>query len=586
MRGEAIVLRRILRRAVRHAWLLGRREPTFVHVVEAVIRGFGAAYPELRAREAAIIRATREEEERFLQTIEGGMGRFDELAPAQSSDVEGARPLISGDEAFRLYDTFGFPLDLTELMARERGYEIDVTGFETALEAQRARSRAHRGGVGGGLGDQDRLDNWTLVDPGAALSQRWVGWNVAEADAKVLATYTPAGGEDVGLLLDPNPFYAEAGGQVGDLGTVRGEGWSLEVREVRRVAGLNAVFGPIQGALSPGAAEVRAEVAKDARHDTERNHTATHLLHAALREILGDHVAQRGSLVAPDRLRFDFSHPRPVTADEQEQIERWVNQRIWEAHPVQWEVLPRDEALARGAMALFGEKYGDEVRVVDIPGVSLELCGGTHLRNTAEAGLFRILRESGVASGVRRIEAVTGAGAFEALASGVAAIGGLAEILRVPADQVRRRTEQLLEEKRQLESLLDELRRSGGGSETVLHDASFTAGADGKTATFRVIRVSVRDAEDARSLGDAFRERGESGVLAIAADLPEGKGALFVAVTDDLIPHGVKAGDVVRAMAEATGARGGGRPHMAQGGLEDASQLDAAIAAGVGVLSA
>jgi len=582
--GRGYVLRRILRRAVRHAWLLGRREPSLVYVVEEVIRGFGSAYPELKAREEAILRATREEEERFLQTIEGGMGRFDELAPAQLPGGTGSRPVIPGDEAFRLYDTFGFPLDLTELMARERGYEIDVAGFETALEAQRARSRAHRGDAAQGLGDQDRLENWTLAAPGAELSQRWIGWDSAEADARVIATYTPAEGGDLGLLLDPNPFYAEAGGQVADLGTVRGDGWSLEVREVRRVTGLNAVFGPVQGTFAPTEAAVRAEVAKLARHDSERNHTATHLLHAALREILGEHVAQRGSLVAPDRLRFDFSHPRPVTAEEQEQIERWVNRRIWEAHPVQWELLPRDEALARGAMALFGEKYGDEVRVVDIPGVSLELCGGTHLRNTAEAGLFRILRESGVASGVRRIEAVTGAGAFEALASGVAEMESLAELLRVPQDQVRRRTEQLLEEKRQLESLLDELRRSGGGSETVLHEAAFAVGSEGKMATFRVIRVSVRDAEDARSLGDAFRERGESGVLAIAADLPEGKGALFVAVTDDLIPHGVKAGDLVRAMAEATGGRGGGRPHMAQGGLEDTSRLDAAISAGAGVL--
>jgi alanyl-tRNA synthetase len=583
--GRGYVLRRILRRAVRHAWLLGRREPSLVHVVEEVIQRFSLAYPELNRREQAILQATREEEERFLQTIEGGMGRFDELAPVRSvADARRGQPVIPGDEAFRLYDTFGFPLDLTELMARERGYEVDVAGFETALEAQRARSRAHRGEAAAGLGDQDRLENWILSEPDQPLSQRWVGWDVAEVEAAVGATYRPEEDGEIGLILDPNPFYAEAGGQISDQGMVHGAGWSLEVREVRRVAGFNAVFGTLGGVLAPGTHRVRAQVAGPSRHDTERNHTATHLLHAALREILGDHVAQRGSLVAPDRLRFDFSHPRPVTEEEQARIEQWVNSRIWEAHPVRWEVLPREEALTRGAMALFGEKYGDEVRVVDIPGVSLELCGGTHLRNTAEAGLFRVVRESGVASGVRRIEAVTGQGAYQALASGVAAVESLAELLRVPTDQVRRRTEQLLEEKSQLESLLDSLRRSGGGAETVLHEASFTAGTDAKAAIFRVIRVSVRDADDARSLGDAFRERGETGVLAIAADLPEGKGALFVAVTDDLIAHGVKAGEVVRAMAEATGGRGGGRPHMAQGGLEDVSRLDAAIQAGAGVL--
>lgn len=583
--GRGYVLRRILRRAVRHAWLLGRREPSLVYVVDAVIERFSSAYPELATRKEAILRATREEEERFLQTIEGGMGRFDDLAPVrENKDPAAALPVLSGDEAFRLYDTFGFPLDLTELMAKERGYAVDVEGFEQALEGQRARSRAHRGDTATGQGDEDRLENWTRVNPDSELLQRWVGWETRRIDASIIATFGEPDGAEVGIILDPNPFYAEAGGQVSDRGTIQGDGWTMDVRSVRRVAGLNAVFGPISGPWVMGQDRVVAEVADGSRHDTERNHTATHLLHAALRTVLGDHVAQRGSLVTPERLRFDFSHPRPVTPDEQARIEQWVNDRIWEAHPVQWEVLPRDEAMARGATALFGEKYGDEVRVVDIPGVSMELCGGTHLGSTAEAGLFRIVRESGVASGVRRIEAVTGREAFRVLEAGIKAVDALADLLRVPAGQVQRRTEQLLEEKGALEGLLEELRKTGGGGKTVLHESPFTAGEDGRTGTFQVVRVSARDADDARSLGDAFRAEGRTGVLAIVADLPEDRVALFVAVTDDLVSHGIRAGDLVRVMTQATGGRGGGRPHMAQGGLEDLSLLDDAIRAGTEAL--
>ena len=471
-------------------------------------------------------------------------------------------------------------------MARERGYEIDAAGFETALEAQRARSRAHRAEAATGSVDADRFDQWTLLEPAEAPSQQWVGWGSRQTIARVVATYLPEGGGSVGLVLDPNPFYAEAGGQVSDTGRVEGTGWALDVREVRRVAGLSAVFGTLTGTLQGELGTVEARVDGSSRHDTERNHTTTHLLHAALREVLGNHVAQRGSLVSPERLRFDFSHPRPITPDELARIEQWVNDRIWEAHPVQWEVLPRDEALGRGATALFGEKYGDEVRVVDIPGVSMELCGGTHLASTAEAGLFKVVRESGVASGVRRIEAVTGREAFRALEQGNQALEALAGLLRVPVGQVHRRTEQILEEKGNLEGLLEQLRRSGGTGEQVLEEATFPVGTDEKSGTFRAVRVAVRDADDARSMGDAFRAGGKSGVLAIVAELSDGRVALFVAVTDDLIAHGIRAGDLVRVMAQATGGRGGGRPHMAQGGLDDSSRVAEAIQAGLRMLGA
>jgi len=581
--GRGYVLRRILRRGVRHAWLLGRREPTLVHVVERVIELMADAYPELAEGRDHLLRTTRQEEERFLTTIEGGMSRFDELAPPvdPGSDVADEARLLSGEEVFRLYDTFGFPVDLTELMARERGYEVDVVGFEAALEEQRARSRADRAASGVGAGGDEWLSDWDLrVEE---TPHRWTGWSNRLADTRVVAVRKVEGNGRVGVMLEENPFYAEAGGQVSDRGSVEGEGWRLEVDEVRKVEGRSALYGTLVGELPSGAPRARAVVAAEVRHDIERHHTATHLLHAALREVLGAHVAQRGSLVAPDRLRFDFSHPQPMTTEEVARVEARVNEAIWADHPVRWEILPRDEAMSRGAMALFGEKYGEEVRVVEIPGVSLELCGGTHLRHTGEAGLFRIVKEAGIASGVRRIEALTGPQAFRQMTRAEEELDELAGVLRVTRGNLLRRAEQLLEERAELERLLEELRRSGGTGEEVVTEAVVVMGA-GVDIRYRAVRVPVRDAEDARALGDAFREGSSSGVLVVAAEGPEAKVSLFVFVTDDLVGKGVRAGDLVREIAALTGGRGGGRPHMAQGGVEDPGQVSAALEAGPSVL--
>ncbi|HZD05326.1 MAG TPA: alanine--tRNA ligase, partial [Longimicrobiales bacterium] len=392
--GRGYVLRRILRRAVRHAWLLGRREPTLVEVVDAVVESMGDVYPELHRRHQHLVRTTRAEEERFLTTIEGGLHRFDEVDP------QGGSGIIPGQEAFRLYDTFGFPLDLTGLMARERGYEVDHQGFERALEAQRERSRADRAAAGHHMEEDEDLEAWTFLD--AERPQEFVGYSETRVETEVLGLHEEDG--RLGLVLARNPFYVEAGGQVSDRGTVEGHGWDLSVDEVRRVGGRVAVFGPLEGDARPdpgaGPLRVRARVVEDLRHDTERNHTATHLLHAALRSVLGQHVVQRGSLVAPDRLRFDFAHTAPMTDEEIARVESMVNRAIWEDHPVRISVLPYEEAVAGGAMALFGEKYGDRVRVVRVPGVSMELCGGTHVRHTAEIGLCKIVGESGVAAGV------------------------------------------------------------------------------------------------------------------------------------------------------------------------------------------
>ncbi|CAN5697956.1 alanine--tRNA ligase [soil metagenome] len=586
--GRGYVLRRILRRGVRHAWLLGRREPTLAHVVERVIDTMAQAYPELEEAREHLLRTTRAEEERFLATIEGGMARFDEMAPVGPQGPDSAvgsgtvARVLPGLEVFRLYDTFGFPLDLTELMARERGYEVDVGGFEAALEDQRARSRADRAASDSGAGEDEWLEAWDIRIEGAP--QRWTGWESREAVGGLAAVRSDRGVERVGLILRENPFYAEAGGQVSDHGTVEGDGWRLSVEEVRKVEGRSAVFGRLEGSIPSGEVRAHAAVSGGLRHDTERHHTATHLLHAALREALGSHVTQRGSLVSPDRLRFDFSHPQPMTAQELAQVESRVNEAIWADHPVKWEVVPRDQAMARGAMALFGEKYGEEVRVVEIPGVSLELCGGTHLRHTGEAGLFRIVKEAGVASGVRRIEAVTGRQAFGLMARADEELEELGALLKVSKDNLRRRTEQLLEERRELEQLLDELRRGGGTGEEVVAEAVIEA-SDGTRRFYRAVRMPVRDADDARALGDAFREGTSAGVLVVAAEGPEEKIALFVFVTDDLVGSGIRAGDLVRDIAAIVGGRGGGRPHMAQGGVEDPSRLNEAMEAGAGILS-
>ncbi len=584
--GRGYVLRRILRRAVRHAWLLERREPTLVEVVDEVVETMADAYPELERRREHLLETTRAEEERFLSTIEGGLARFGEVAPPQGDVGEGdeeKRPEISGEEAFKLYDTYGFPLDLTQLMAEERGYRVDVAGFEEALDAQRARSRADREAAEIGVEADALREGWTELTPDA--DQTFVGYDVRSVETEVVALRVDGGRP--GLQLRQNPFYVEGGGQVSDSGRVEGEDWTLRVEEVRDVGGRVAVFGPLEDGELPTGAEgpvpAVARVAPRARHDTERNHTATHLLHAALRAVLGEHVVQKGSLVAPDRLRFDFAHTRPMTPGELQEVVDRVNGAIWADLPVQWERMRYDRAIEEGAMALFGEKYGDQVRVVRVPGISLELCGGTHVRHTGEIGLFRIERESGIAAGVRRVEAVTGPTAYRRFAEQERRLETVAARLKSDPENAERKVEQLLAEKEELEGLLDELRREGGGGETVVAEAELGVGQDG-AAVYRAVRMRARDADDVRSWGDGFLQSVESGVAVVAAELPEGKRALFSFVTDDLIHGGIRADEVVRKLAARVGGRGGGRAHMAQAGVEEPEKLDEALAAGPGIV--
>jgi alanyl-tRNA synthetase len=572
--GRGYVLRRILRRAVRHAWLLGLREPALVHVVEAVVDVMSDAYPELRQRRRHLVQTTRGEEERFLATIEGGMSRFDELAPR-----EGKGGALAGVEAFRLYDTFGFPLDLTQLMANERGYQVDVVGFEDALEAQRARSRADRAAAGIGMADS-ASGGWQEL---STEPQAFVGYHTTWVETAVLAWRRE--GDSLGLILRENPFYVESGGQVSDGGEVHGSGWTLFVTDVRKVDGRTALLGSVEGSFPdrptiPLAAE--ALVPADVRHDTERNHSATHLLHAALRKVLGEHVVQRGSLVAPDRLRFDFAHAAPMTAEERDRVEALVNEGIWADHAIHVGYRGYHDAVQAGAMALFGEKYGDEVRVVQVPGVSMELCGGTHVRHTGEIGLFRLIHESGVAAGVRRIEALTGPGAYRYMREQEERLGHAAHVLKTQPDNLTHRAAQLLAQNAELEGLLDELRAGGGAGETDV--ATELVESNGVTAPYRGIRLRSRGADDARKWGDAFLASGRSGVAVVATELPGGKLTLFAFVTDDLISRGVRADVVVREVATMVGGRGGGRPHLAQAGVEFPERIDDALRAGAGVV--
>jgi alanyl-tRNA synthetase len=550
--GRGYVLRRILRRAVRHAYLLGRSEPTLEHLALTVVDLLGGVYPELSAKRQHIAQVTRAEEERFLETIEGGLRRLDEI-------LSGRKGVVGGEDAFKLYDTYGFPLDLTQVIAAERGWTVDAAGFEAALGRQQERSRADRRSGGPPVRASRQGGSWVRVTP--RKRQRFVGYEATRAETDILAFRQEA--DRLDLILHENPFYAESGGQVSDTGVVRGDGWELPVEDVRKDEGRQVVTGPWEGDFEP--TPVTAEVAEQRRRDIERNHTATHLVHAALRHVLGEHVRQAGSVVAPDRLRFDFSHHAPVSDEQLRAIEEEVNRGVWRNVDVVTHELSYADALSRGAMALFGEKYGDRVRVVDIPDLSLELCGGTHVRSTGQIGLFHFTHETGVAAGVRRIEAVTGPGAYGLIRQLDQRLEAAAGLLRTGPEHLGRRIESLLDEQRKLEKQVEELLRGAGGAGR--------AGGTEEQRTFGDVTLVVGDSpvDDRAQIGllmDAFRERNRQAikVLFTAGDRP----GVHVAVTDDLISRGVRAGDLVRQVAAASGGSGGGRPHFASGGLGQA----------------
>jgi alanyl-tRNA synthetase len=581
--GRGYVLRRILRRAVRHAWLLGRREPTLAPLTDIVVQQMSEVYPELTRKGGEIRQITEAEERRFLETIEGGLRRLDEVF---ASGVK----TISGDEAFKLYDTFGFPIDLTQIIADERGVEVDLAGFEQALERQRKRSRDARvsGTDRAKVSDSATARVAPTPSPGTAKrtgqapavhlskagkwrtvkrgKQKFVGYQKTEADTDVLAFRQE--GPRVELVLKENPFYVESGGQVSDTGAVAGEGWSLSVDTVRKDAKGTVVAGVLDDQFEP--TSLHAAVDAPRRQDIERNHSATHLVHYVLRKRLGTHVRQQGSLVEPERLRFDFSHHGPIDSAALSGIESEVNDLVLANDQVATREMPYADALALGAMAFFSEKYGDVVRVVQM-GSSIELCGGTHVRTTGQIGTFRFSGQSGVAAGVRRIEAVTGSGALRAIRELEQRLASVSEVLKAQPEHLVRRVEQLLEERARLEARLAEALRTGSGAE--VRGDVFSVGG---------IELTLADSasDDRAELGriaDQFREGRTKAILVLFSS--GGRGSIHVTLTDDLVAAGRKAGDLVNRIAAVSGGKGGGRPHFASAGAGDPGRLPAARAA-------
>jgi alanyl-tRNA synthetase len=566
--GRGYVLRRILRRAVRHAWLLGRRQPTLAPLTGVVVQQMGGVYTELVAKGAYIREITETEEHRFLETIDGGLRRLEEIFGS------GIRT-IPGEEAFKLYDTFGFPIDLTEIIAGERGVGVDVEGFDRALDQQRQRSRRAR------TSGQTSLDGapavhastqgkWRTLKRG---KQKFVGYQTTEADTDVLAFRQE--GPRVDLVLRENPFYVESGGQVGDIGGIAGGGWSLAVDAVRKDPKGTVVGGSFEEGFEPGI--VHAAVDTPRRRDIERNHSATHLVHYALRTHLGPHVRQQGSLVEPERLRFDFSHHGPIDPGALQAIEAEVNELVLQNDAVTTREMPYADALALGAMAFFSEKYGDRVRVVQM-GPSIELCGGTHVRTSGQIGSFRFSGQSGVAAGVRRIEAVTGSASLHAVRELEQRLAQVAEALKAQPEHLVRRVEQLLEERHRLEARLADALKSGGGGAIA-----------GEVSEVNGVHVTIADtaSEDRTEVGqiaDRFREGKRNAVLVLFSNA--GRGAIHVTLTDDLVGAGRTAGDLVNRIAALSGGKGGGRPHFASAGAGDPAKLPAARAATPELVSA
>jgi alanyl-tRNA synthetase len=586
--GRGYVLRRIMRRAMRHAELLGAREPRMWKLVPTLVREMGQAYPELARAEPLVTETLRLEETRFRRTLERGLAMLDQASAGLKKG-----DMFDGEVAFTLYDTYGFPLDLTQDALRTRGIGVDVAAFSDAMARQREKARTSWAGSG----DAATEAVWFALRESAGATE-FLGYETERAEGVVAAlvkdgkeVHSLKAGESGAVVLNQTPFYAESGGQVGDTGVMRADGLAFRVTDTQKKAGDVLVHsGTVeQGTLEVGAA-LALEVDHARRSAIRQNHSATHLLHEALRQVLGDHVAQKGSLVAPDRLRFDFSHPKPMTAEEIARIEDVANDVVLQNSPVTTRLMAVDEAIASGARALFGEKYGDEVRVVamgeggNAMGWSVELCGGTHVRRTGDIGLISMVGESGVAAGVRRIEALTGKAARKAVNASLGIARAAAAELRVPLEDVPTRIESLLEERKRLERDIADARRKlamGGGGKADGADGVRVVG-DVKLMARAVEGIELKDL---RSLADEGKKRLGSGVVAIVGVTGEGKAGVVVGVTADLTAR-FSAVDLVRKGAEALGGKGGGgRPDLAQAGGPDGSKAEAALKAIEGALS-
>jgi alanyl-tRNA synthetase len=580
--GRGYVLRRIMRRGMRHAHLLGAQDPLMWRLVPELVRQMGDAFPELIRAQPMIAETLRLEEERFKQTLGRGLRLLD-----QETENLTAGGTLDGEVAFRLYDTFGFPLDLTQDVLRARDIAVDTDRFNAAMDRQRAEARAAWSGSGEAADEAIWFD---LREKHGATE--FLGYASTEAEGQVLAIIQNGkaveiveAGAEASLILNQTPFYGESGGQTGDTGTIKGESGQFTVTDTqKRLGDLFVHVGIVQdGAIAVGDA-VALSVDASRRDATRRNHSATHLLHAALRRALGDHVAQKGSLVSPDRLRFDISHQKAMSAAELAQVEREVNERVRLNTPVTTRLMPTDQAIEAGAMALFGEKYGDEVRVVTMGGddpdspdkrYSVELCGGTHVQQTGDIGNVLVVGESAVAAGVRRIEALTGAAAQAYTASRLQVLDDLAQQLRTTPEQLGERVAALMDERRKLEREVTDLRRqlATGGSA-----GNNQAAEDIGGIKFAGRALQDVPAKDLRSMADDLKGQLGSGVVAVVTST-DGKGSLVVGVTDDLKDK-LSAVDLVRAGAAAMGGKGGGgRPDMAQAGGPDGSKANDALKA-------
>ena len=562
--GRGYVLRRIIRRAIRHGWKLGARAPFFHRLVADLAGEMGAAYPQLVQEQSRIVGVLRQEEERFFATIENGMDILEaELAAmAQRGDVT-----FSGETAFKLHDTFGFPLDLTADVCREREVQVDAAAFDTAMTRQREQARA--------AGKFRMAVNLEYEGPETAFE----GYDRLETRANILALYRDgspvnelAEGELGVVVLDHTPFYAESGGQVGDCGQLRGGNGIFQVEDTQKIQA--AVFGHHgvvkTGTLAVGQA-VQARVDTDARAATMRNHSVTHIMHKALREVLGAHVQQKGSLVDPDKTRFDFTHNAPMSAEEIREVEELVNAEILANSATRAETMSMEAAQKTGAMMLFGEKYGDEVRVLSI-GSSTELCGGTHVARTGDIGLFKIVTEGGVAAGVRRVEAVTGANALRYLQEQERRVQGMSALLKVQPDDVAERVAGILDNVRSLEKEIARLKSKLASSQG---DELSAAAKDVKGCKVLAVTLEGADVPAMRETMDKLRDKLGSAAVVLAS-VKDGRVTLIAGVTADLTAK-VKAGELVNMVAQQVGGKGGGRPDMAQAGGNDPSALPAAL---------
>jgi alanyl-tRNA synthetase len=561
--GRGYVLRRIIRRAIRHGYQLGQKQPFFYRLVDDLDRQMGEAYPELSRDKARVAQVLKAEEERFGETLENGMKMLDQA-------LRGGRRVLDGETAFALYDTFGFPLDLTADVARERGVAVDEKGFDRAMDAQRERARA---------ASQFKTGD-ALAYSGAKTTFR--GYDTLSEEGRVVALYRNGAriealstGERGVVVLDRTPFYAESGGQVGDRGELSKGGACLTLFGVEDTQKIQPdVIGHVgemkTGELREGD-RVAASVDYEARGRTMRNHSATHLMHKALREVLGAHVRQKGSLVDPDRTRFDFAHDAPVTDEQIRRIEAIVNAEILDNAAVAARTMPIAEAQKTGAVMLFGEKYGDEVRVLDI-GSSRELCGGTHVSRTGDIGLFKIVAESGVAAGIRRIEAVTGKGALEHVQQQEAKLTGAAQLLKAPIAELESRIAQLQENARAAERELARLKAKAAAS---AGDDLAGGAIDVKGAKVVAAALDGSDAATLRETIDKLKDKLKSAAIVLAS-VSDGRVTLIAGVTNDLTGK-VKAGELVNHVAKQVGGKGGGRADMAQAGGSNPAALPEAL---------